>query len=94
MLTAMWVRLGSGGAELGMGNLANVSLSGAFLETALELPLFATLEISSDAGCDRRVQLLASVVRRDRNGVGVEWCETPARSICSIFGCTRHCEVL
>src|SRR6185503_539205 len=50
--TAMWLRLGSGGAELGMGNLADVSISGAFLETSIKLPVNAniTLEPLTSAG--------------------------------------------
>lgn len=87
------VRLSAGGAVTGRGRLANVSLSGAYLETALELPLFATVEIAKDVERGKGVALLASVVRKDRGGVGVEWCDTPSRSICEFFGCTKHCEV-
>lgn len=85
------VRLSAGSGIAGRARLANVSLSGAYLETALALPLYATVEITGDG--DRRVELLACVVRRDATGVGVEWCDTPARSICEIFGCKKHCEV-
>jgi hypothetical protein len=86
------VRL-SAGDLAGGGRLSNVSLSGAYLETALDLPLFATVEISGHGEHGKAVRLSASVVRKDAGGAGVEWCETPGRSICSIFGCTRHCEV-
>ena len=88
------VRLSAGAGVTGRGRLTNVSLSGAYLETSLPLPLFATVEIRSDAGRDTPVELVASVVRRDARGVGVEWCETPSRSICEIFGCTKRCEVV
>jgi hypothetical protein len=38
MAAAMWVRLSRTGAELAMAKLVNVSISGAFLETSLQLP--------------------------------------------------------
>jgi hypothetical protein len=85
------VRLSLGGAFAGRGRLANVSLSGARLETGLELPLYATIEIARDDG-ERSVELRASVVRRDAYGAGIEWCETPSRPICGIFGCRKCCE--
>ena len=87
------VQLSAGAGLAGPGRLVNVSLSGAYLETPLDLPLFATVEISKAVDRDGAVNRLASVVRKDRGGVGVEWCETPTRSICEIFGCTKHCEV-
>jgi len=87
------VRICAGEGASGRARLVNVSLSGACLETALDLPLFATLEISAVNERGKAVELFASVVRKDARGVGVEWCDTPSRSICEIFGCTRHCEV-
>jgi len=64
------------------GTLVNVSLSGAYIRTALDLPLFALIDVTADRG-DRRVELRACVVRKDTDGFGVEWCDTPTRSICS-----------
>ena len=72
----MWLRLGSGGAELGMGNLANVSISGAFLETSLQLPVNAniTLEPLTSAGVALDgLKLAARVARVERHGLGIEW---------------------
>jgi PilZ domain len=76
MSAAMWLRLGSGGAELGMGNLANVSISGAFLETSLQLPVNAniTLEPLTSAGVALDgLKLAARVARVERRGLGIEW---------------------
>jgi hypothetical protein len=87
------VRVSSGSSLTGRGRLVNVSLSGAFLETALDLPLLATISIARDGNCRRDVELLASVVRKDACGVGVEWCENLSSSICEIFGCSKRCEV-
>jgi hypothetical protein len=76
MAAAMWVRLSTSGAELGMGHLANVSISGAYLETALKLPVNAniTLEPISSAGVDLNgLKLAARVARVDSRGLGLEW---------------------
>jgi hypothetical protein len=76
MATGMWLRLGEGGAELGMGNLANVSISGAFLETSIKLPVNAsiTLEPLSSAGVVLAdLKMSARVARVDRAGLGIEW---------------------
>jgi len=73
---AMWLRLGSGGAELGMGNLANVSISGAFLETSIKLPVNAniTLEPLTSAGVALDdLKLAARVARVEQRGLGIEW---------------------
>lgn len=76
MSAAMWVRLSSSGAEIGMGSLANASTSGAFLETALQLPVDAriTLEPVSSAGVALEgVKIAARVARVDTRGLGIEW---------------------
>jgi hypothetical protein len=87
------VRVAADGGSEAEGRLANVSLSGAYLQTTMELPPFAAIDICANRA-GRAIELRACVVRRDPGGVGIEWCETPARSICQIFGCTRTCEVL
>jgi len=86
------VRLAAGNLA-GSGRLVNVSLSGAYLETPLDLPLFASVEISGNGEHGKAVELAAPVVRKDAGGYGVEWCETPGRSICAVFGCTKRCDV-
>jgi len=76
MAAAMWVRLGSSGTELGMAHLANASISGAFLETALKLPVNASilLEPVSSAGIALEdLKLAARVARVDSRGLGIEW---------------------
>jgi hypothetical protein len=76
MAAAMWVRLSSSGAELGMGSIANASISGAFLETALQLPVNAniTLEAVSSAGVALEgLRIAARVARVEHRGLGVEW---------------------
>lgn len=76
MAAAMWVRLSSSGAELGMGNIANASTGGAYLETALKLPVNAsiTLEPISTAGVALEgMKIAARVARIDPRGLGIEW---------------------
>ena len=76
MAAAMWVRLSNSGAEIGMGSIANVSISGAYLETSLQLPINSniTLEPISSAGdALQGVKLAARVARVDKRGLGLEW---------------------
>ena len=76
MAAAMWVRLSRTGAELAMAKLVNVSISGAFLETSLQLPANAdiTLEPVSTAGpALEGLKIAARVARVDRRGLGIEW---------------------
>ena len=89
------VRVIGGSGETGRGRLVNVSLSGAYLETELNLPLLGSIVITRDAAGAGAgdIELLASVVRKDSRGAGVEWCENLSCSICEIFGCGKRCEV-
>jgi hypothetical protein len=76
MSAAMWVRLGSNGAELGMAHIANVSISGAFLETSLQLPVNANIllePLSSAGGALAKLKIAARVARVDKRGLGIEW---------------------
>jgi len=88
------VRLSAGADVDGTGRLRNVSMSGAFIETAVGLPLFARVAITvlhADRESPREVELLANVARVDDDGVGVEWCETAPREICPLLGCATPC---
>ena len=67
-------------ATIGAGRITNISLTGAFMETACKLPLRTVVHIE---GLDSRKQrgangtakrLAAKVVRRCTAGVGLEWC--------------------
>lgn len=63
------VRVAVGGRALGRGLLRNASVSGALIETALELPVFSNLVLSIPAVGD----LAASIVRCEPGRFAVEW---------------------
>jgi hypothetical protein len=73
-------------STIGTGRVTNISLSGAFMETACKLPLKAVVYIEGlDSGKERFKQgvakrLAATVVRRCTAGVGLEWCTVQAHS--------------
>jgi hypothetical protein len=81
----------SAGDLAGAGRLRDISLSGAFVETSLALPLFAPIAIAACRAADTNPELWACVVRRDRDGVGVEWIETQPGFVCPMLGCETCC---
>jgi hypothetical protein len=86
------VQIASGAGIAGAGRLSNVSLSGAYIQTGLKLPTCALVSVTKLRADDHRsIELQASVVRSDAGGFAVEWCETPACSICQLLGCPRPC---
>ena len=87
------VRISTGAGVSGLGRLGNVSMNGAFLETAVPLPLFAQLAIAMlrDDGATHELEFTAVVVRRDANGVGIEWSDPIAGSICRALNCDIDC---
>ena len=86
------VRLTTAGALIDHCRLRDVSMSGAFIETTLELPMLARISLTVlRAEPQAECEISASVVRLARDGVGVEWCETPAGTICALLGCKTRC---
>lgn len=88
------VHLTAGAGISGLGRLRDISISGAFLETALPLPVFAQLEIDvvQRDGTLRVLEFPAVVVRHDTSGVGIEWCDPNPRDICCKLGCRVQCD--
>ena len=87
------VRLSTSAGITGSGRIRNISSSGAFIETAAELPLYVKVDlvIFGNESAVHPVELAATVVRVEGDGIGVEWCKTPACSICVKIGCTTRC---
>ena len=86
-------QLSAGDGISGTCCVRDVSTSGAFIETTLDLPMHTRviLIVQGNESATHGVEIAASVSRVDRDGVGVEWCETPAGSICPVLGCTARC---
>ena len=87
------VHVSAGAGVTGTARLRNISMSGAFLETTLPLPLFSPVAIAvlNDCGSRHLVEFSATVIRAEPGGVGVEWCETADGSICGLLGCALDC---
>ena len=86
-------QLSAGAGISGTGCVRDVSTSGAFIETTLDLPMHTRviLFVQGNESATHEVEIAAIVARVDRDGVGVEWCETPAGSICPVLGCAARC---
>jgi hypothetical protein len=70
-----------GGCRLATASLLNVSLSGAFMETDLELVPLARLSLEIDLpnhAADGTLRIGAFVVRRGGGGYGIEWYKAAA----------------
>jgi hypothetical protein len=86
------VCVAAGGGVAGVGGLRDVSMSGAFIETALALPLFAQIAVAVLRHDGTRCgEYTATVVRRSVNGVGIEWTDPVAGSVCNALGCAGGC---
>jgi hypothetical protein len=87
------VRLFADAGITATGRVRDISSSGAFIKTALELPVNARvmLMVLGNDSATHVVKIAASVARSGHDGMGVEWCETPARSICAVVGCNTTC---
>jgi hypothetical protein len=88
----VWMTDGS--RTVGEGRIRDISSSGAFIETACGNPPSARLRltVSGNESATRTVELAATVVRVEPDGIGVEWCETPGGAVCSAVGCTTRCD--
>jgi hypothetical protein len=81
------VRLELAGELLGLGRLRNASISGGCIATDSKLPVLASMEVvlqipTVSAG---RLVLPACVVRRDRDGLGVEWRDMACESVVAML---------
>jgi hypothetical protein len=90
------VRISDGKQASGAGRVRDISSSGAFIETALDIPVYARIALSvlGNESAAHAVELSATVVRVDRDGFAVEWCETPDGEVCGVVGCITRCAAL
>ena len=82
------VTLAVAGRTLGRGVLRNASISGALIETALELPVFSNLVVSLPShgeSAPRSADLHACLVRRAPAGFAVEWRDMACPAIVALL---------
>ena len=82
------VTLAVAGRTLGRGVLRNASISGALIETALELPVFSNLVVSLPShgeSAPRTADLHACLVRRAPAGFAVEWRDMACPAIVALL---------
>jgi hypothetical protein len=73
-------------ASAGWGRLRDISISGAFVETALRIPVLSTLCLTVPATQYRDASVVhALVVRSDVDGVGVEWFDGDVDAIVALM---------
>ena len=87
------VRLCAAGAIVGDARIRDVSISGAFIETTMNLPLFAPIEVTvkREDGVAETC-LLGAVVRKNSSGIAVEWADALAGPLCPLLGCASRCQ--
>lgn len=82
------VKLALGGRPMGHGLLRNVSISGALIETALELPVFTNLVVvlpASSETAPSSAELAACVVRNQEAAFAVEWRDMACEPIVALL---------
>jgi hypothetical protein len=71
------VRVLTAGGIAGRGHILNVSISGAFIRTALPARLLSVIQVAIVVDHRSGVSTIvaAQVVRKTAEGLGLEWCE-------------------
>jgi hypothetical protein len=82
-VTDAQVRFFAQPGTFGMGRVTNVSVTGAFLETAVNLPLETTVHVESleTVNNTARRRMVGNVVRRSEKGVGIEWAQAASNAV-------------
>jgi hypothetical protein len=80
------VRLKSWPYGIGSGRVCNFSISGAFIETRLRLPLLARVRIELPKHRSRSAQEVdCCVVRSAVGGIAVEWLDLAPAAVAALF---------
>ncbi|MEO8018843.1 MAG: PilZ domain-containing protein [Pseudomonadota bacterium] len=85
------VRITASNGVSGTGRFRDVSSSGAFIETSLAIPNLARVIVAITRGDNTQKEVRAILVRRDQDGVALEWCEAAEGSVCTGLGCESRC---
>lgn len=87
------VRLATGAGEPLAGQMLNVSISGAFVQTARPMPTWGRLQVEVLTRHHHRgrnpERVSAHVTRHEANGVGIEWCDLAPRSVRVLLEATQ-----
>jgi hypothetical protein len=70
------------------GRMRNVSMSGALIECAAELPAFTTMRVEILAGAEVRpgkIELGARVIRAEHPCLGIEWREFQPQALADLL---------
>jgi len=79
--TDVGVRFAAAAARIGTGRLLNISTSGAYMVTKMNLRVLTLIYLSTVASRSAKIRvngMPAYVVRVDAAGLGLEWCEPAA----------------
>src|SRR5689334_13434593 len=73
-------------ASTAWGKLRDISVSGGFLETELQVPVLSTLCMTVPATRTEGVRVIHAIVIRDvDDGVGVEWFDNDAEAVAQLI---------
>jgi hypothetical protein len=90
MATDIKVQIFVDPASLAWGTLRDISVSGGFLETQLNVSTLSTLRMTVPAARASGAHIVrAIVIRSDDVGVGVEWCDGDAEVVKRLIEETR-----
>jgi hypothetical protein len=78
------VRLALPRGRIEDGRMRNLSISGALIECAAELPMFTTLRVELIIH-PQAIQLGARVVRAEHPRLGVEWRDVPPQALADLL---------
>jgi hypothetical protein len=93
----MDVRLVARPSAIGAGRLRDISVSGAFVQTRLTVPLLARIHVEVTLNLRHGAEthdIPAYVVRSGADGVGIEWCELAPDAVVHILSGILEREVL
>jgi hypothetical protein len=82
------VKLEFGGRPMGHGLLRSASISGGFIDTTLELPIFSNLVVVLPANSEAApngARLAGCLLRREPAGLAVEWRDMGCPAIASLL---------
>jgi hypothetical protein len=80
------VRLGGNATLMGFGHILDLSMSGAFVATALRPALLGNIQVGlTDSPAAQMQWLAAFVVRYDTHGIGIEWSQFGPAQISAVL---------